>query len=104
MGARYLPEHNPPYIDLFAVVAASSLNAAAEGLGIPKPKLIVEPGRAIVAEAGVTLYTVGPVKDVNIPEPPGRRTYLAVDGGLSDNGDVRAGCSGRHVAGRRQRG
>ena len=44
------------------------------------PRLHVEPGRAIVGEAGTTLYTVGGIKDV-----PGIRTYVAVDGGISDN-------------------
>ncbi len=43
-------------------------------------RLLVEPGRAIVASAAVTLYTVGTIKDI-----PGVRTYVAVDGGMSDN-------------------
>jgi diaminopimelate decarboxylase len=47
---------------------------------LPLPKMILEPGRSIVGEAGVTLYTVGTVKDV-----PGVRRYLAVDGGMTDN-------------------
>ena len=45
----------------------------------------MEPGRSIVGEAGTTLYTVGAIKQVLIPEAPGRRTYVAIDGGLSDN-------------------
>lgn len=48
--------------------------------GIDLPKLIVEPGRYIVAESGVTLYTVGTVKKI-----PGLRTYVSVDGGMNDN-------------------
>lgn len=44
------------------------------------PKIVVEPGRFIVAEAGVTLYTIGTVKRI-----PGIRTYVAVDGGMNDN-------------------
>ena len=44
-----------------------------------------EPGRALVGEAGTTLYTVGVVKRVPIPEAPGTRTYVAIDGGMSDN-------------------
>lgn len=48
--------------------------------GIEKPFLIVEPGRSIVGEAGVTLYTVGAIKDF-----PGVRKYVAVDGGMFDN-------------------
>jgi diaminopimelate decarboxylase len=52
--------------------------AAAAGLDA-KVRIIAEPGRAIVAQAGVTLYTVGAVKPVT------QRTYMAVDGGMSDN-------------------
>jgi diaminopimelate decarboxylase len=48
--------------------------------GLPTPRLVVEPGRAIAGPAGVSLYTIGTVKDI-----PGVRTYVAVDGGLSDN-------------------
>ncbi len=44
------------------------------------PKLFVEPGRSIAGKAGVTAYTVGTVKVI-----PGVRTYVAVDGGMSDN-------------------
>jgi diaminopimelate decarboxylase len=46
----------------------------------PEVRVTAEPGRAIVATAGVTLYTVGVVKEL-----PGIRTYVAVDGGMSDN-------------------
>ncbi|MBA3430635.1 MAG: diaminopimelate decarboxylase [Actinobacteria bacterium] len=48
--------------------------------GVAIPQLFLEPGRAIVGAAGVTLYTVGTVKRV-----PGARTYVSVDGGMSDN-------------------
>lgn len=48
--------------------------------GLKKPVVIIEPGRSIVAEAGMTLYTVGSIKDV-----PGLRKYVAVDGGMPDN-------------------
>jgi len=46
----------------------------------PMPRVIIEPGRSIVGTAGVTLYTVGTVKDI-----PGVRKYVAVDGGMTDN-------------------
>jgi len=85
LGARYLEEHNPPTIEQFAKTVSEAVIAAAASEGIAKPTLIVEPGRSIVGEAGTTLYTVGPIKEVGIAEPPGTRTYLAVDGGLSDN-------------------
>ena len=44
------------------------------------PALVIEPGRSIVGEAGITLYTVGSTKDI-----PGLRNYAAVDGGMTDN-------------------
>lgn len=52
----------------------------AEKLGIAKPFLAIEPGRSIVGEAGVTLYTAGAVKNI-----PGIKTYIAVDGGMFEN-------------------
>lgn len=48
--------------------------------GLPVPRLTVEPGRAIVGTGGITLYEVGTVKDVE-----GLRTYVSIDGGMSDN-------------------
>ncbi len=48
--------------------------------GLPLPYLLIEPGRSIVAEAGVTLYTVGAIKEI-----PGVKKYLAIDGGMFDN-------------------
>ncbi len=60
---------------------AASVRAACTEAGIPESvRVTAEPGRSIVAAAGVTLYKVGTVKDV-----PGHRTYVAVDGGMSDN-------------------
>ena len=48
--------------------------------GIRMPRMILEPGRSLVAAAGITLYTVGSVKEI-----PGFRTYVSVDGGMPDN-------------------
>jgi len=84
-GVRYIEEHHPPTIPEFAKIVSEAVIVAAAQAGIQKPKLMVEPGRSIVGEAGTTLYSIGPIKDVAIPEPPGKRTYIAVDGGLSDN-------------------
>ncbi|MGH8907320.1 MAG: diaminopimelate decarboxylase [Egibacteraceae bacterium] len=61
-----------------AVREAVARGAALHGLA--EPKLSVEPGRSIVGPAGVTLYTVGTIKRI-----PGLRTYVSVDGGMSDN-------------------
>jgi diaminopimelate decarboxylase len=60
---------------------AASVRAACRAAGIAETvRVTAEPGRSIVATAGVTLYRVGTVKDV-----PGHRTYVSVDGGMSDN-------------------
>jgi len=64
-----------------AIVAA--VTKALEGTGLD-PKLAQEPGRSLIAESGVTLYRVGVVKTVPAKER-GTRTYVCVDGGLSDN-------------------
>jgi diaminopimelate decarboxylase len=48
--------------------------------GLPLPRLVIEPGRAVVGQAGVALYTAGSIKDI-----PGVRKYVSVDGGMSDN-------------------
>lgn len=85
VGVRYLAEHNPPTIEQFAKIVSEAVVVASAEAGIPKPRLMVEPGRSIAGEAGTTIYSVGPIKEVAIAEAPGKRTYLAVDGGLSDN-------------------
>jgi len=85
LGVRYLEEHNPPSIAEFAKTVCEALIVASCAAGIEKPRLIIEPGRSIAGEAGTTIYTVGPIKTVNIAADPGKRTYLAIDGGLSDN-------------------
>jgi len=58
----------------------AELERACTQLGLPKPSLILEPGRSLTARAGVTLYTVGSVK-----KSADSTTFLAVDGGMSDN-------------------
>ena len=59
--------------------------APRNGRVIVEPLLLQEPGRSIVGEAGTTLYTIGAIKTVPIPEAPGERVYVAIDGGMSDN-------------------
>ena len=56
------------------------LKEETERLGLPMPRFLMEPGRSIVADAGMTLYTVGSVKRI-----PGYKQYAAVDGGMTDN-------------------
>jgi diaminopimelate decarboxylase len=80
LGIRYLPEHTPPSMEEYAATVVGTVRAKCEELGLELPHLAVEPGRSLVGEAGTTLYRVGPIKQI-----PNIRTYVAVDGGLSDN-------------------
>lgn len=79
-GVRYT-EQDPP-IDHTGILTRLShtLSESAARIQYPLPQIFLEPGRSIVAEAGLTLYTVGSVKEL-----PGFRTYVSVDGGMTDN-------------------
>lgn len=83
LGVRYLPSHNPPSYEAFADSVVSAVVGALEKHALPFPRLMLEPGRALVAEAGTTLYTVGPIKKIELAERT--KTFVSVDGGLSDN-------------------
>lgn len=85
LGIRYLESQTPPSYEDFADTIVNALTAALEKYNVPQPNLFQEPGRSLVGEAGTTLYTVGVIKKVLIPEAPGERTYVSIDGGLSDN-------------------
>lgn len=80
LGIRYLPEHNPPTMEEYAQTLVGAVQESCAHWKLQVPNLAVEPGRSLVGEAGVTLYTVGHTKHV-----PDVRTYVAVDGGMSDN-------------------
>ena len=69
-------------VDIAARIAevAGVIHATCARLGIPEPAICMEPGRSIVADAGMTLYTVGSVKRI-----PGYKNYVSIDGGMSDN-------------------
>jgi diaminopimelate decarboxylase len=79
-GVQYTLEEAPPSIATFAKAIISRLTGRCEELKLTPPGLMIEPGRAIVAKAGVGLYTVGVIKEI-----PGIRTYVSVDGGMGDN-------------------
>ena len=83
LGVRYLEEHNPKPIEEFTKMITDNVKKAFSDKGLKFPKLILEPGRSIVGEAGTTLYTCGEPKVCHLKE--GDKTYLPVDGGLSDN-------------------
>ena len=82
LGVRYTDKDMPEDIEEYSKAVAKSVLGALGGSGLTLD-LIQEPGRALVAESGVTLYAVGVVKTV--PTKNGLRTYVVVDGGLSDN-------------------
>ena len=69
-----------PDLSIFAEAITRTVKNKCDELGLPLPRLVVEPGRSLVAQAGVALYTVGVTKNV-----PGIRTYVSVDGGMADN-------------------
>ncbi len=76
----YQADGLPPSIATYADVVADTLRAGCERHGLPLPEVHIEPGRSIVARAGVAVYRVGSRKEI-----PGLRTYVAVDGGMADN-------------------
>ena len=79
-GVRYIEAH--PTIDYEANIrlVAEHIRARCEEYNLAMPEILMEPGRSIVADAGVTLYTVGSVKTVT-----GYKSYVSVDGGMPDN-------------------
>ena len=80
LGIRYTARDQPSSIAEFAAVAVDAVVAEAARHDMPAPTILVEPGRSIAGKAAVTLYRVGTIKTVS-----GGRTYVAVDGGMSDN-------------------
>lgn len=84
LGISYLPQDDPPPIEDLAAKLEAIVKSESAAVGLPAPRLVVEPGRAIAGPGTVTLYEVGTVKDVVIGSDKTRR-YVSVDGGMSDN-------------------
>lgn len=80
LGIRYTESDDPPSITEWVKTVATAVKKACEERNLTLPKLIAEPGRSMVATACVTAYTVGGRKVI-----PDVRTYVSVDGGMSDN-------------------
>ncbi len=76
LGIAYTADDEPPSIDSYVDV---KVRGVAEVFG-EDARILIEPGRSLVGNAGITAYRVGTVKEI-----PGIRTYVAVDGGMSDN-------------------
>ncbi len=79
-AVQYTLDSPVPPISAYAEAITSSFINGCQKFELARPRLIIEPGRSMVAQAGVTLYTVGVVKDI-----PGVRCYVSVDGGMADN-------------------
>jgi diaminopimelate decarboxylase len=87
LGIRYLSSHNPPTIEEFAERLSKTIEKEIKEKGLSLPVLLLEPGRSIIGEAGITLYRVGAIKEVSFSKN-GRlhkRIYAMIDGGMSDN-------------------
>ncbi len=80
LGIRYTDEDMPSSISDYVTVKVEGVREEMKAVGLPIPRVLIEPGRSIVGKAGVTAYTVGTIKEI-----PGVRTYVSVDGGMSDN-------------------
>lgn len=80
LGIRYTSEDTPVGPEVLAELVTRTVKDTARELELELPRIMVEPGRSIVGEAGTTLYTIGSIKDI-----PGIRRYVAVDGGMGDN-------------------
>jgi diaminopimelate decarboxylase len=84
LGIAYLSHDDPPPVRDLADKLGAIVRSESKLVGLPAPRLVVEPGRAIAGPGTVTLYEVGTVKDVAITSSATRR-YVSVDGGMSDN-------------------
>ena len=86
-GINYTAADQAPEISFFASEICSEVEKQCRELGIEVPVLCFEPGRVISGPAGVTIYTVGTIKDVQISSDDSKqsRKYVSIDGGMSDN-------------------
>ncbi|MEI6916317.1 MAG: diaminopimelate decarboxylase [Armatimonadota bacterium] len=85
LGIRYVETHHPISVDEYAGQVVTAVEDGLREYGLEAPILSQEPGRSIIGQAGITVYEVGAIKNVPIPEAPGTRTYVNIDGGMSDN-------------------
>lgn len=76
LGIAYTSEDEPASIEDYVDVKVKGIQQTFD----PVPRILIEPGRSLVGNAGLTIYRVGTIKEI-----PGVRTYVAVDGGMSDN-------------------
>lgn len=79
-GIKYTENDDPIEYDRYIQSVSRTVRQVCEEKGLERPFMLMEPGRSIVAPAGITLYTVGGIKDIH-----GVRKYVAIDGGMFDN-------------------
>ena len=79
-GIRYTEKDDPSPFETYLEKVSDVVKSECSRLGIKLPKMFIEPGRSIVASAGITLYTVGARKEI-----PNIRTYISIDGGMADS-------------------
>ncbi len=79
-GIQYTPGDHPIAYDKYMEAVSRVVKESAEKHSVALPKILMEPGRSIAAPAGITLYTIGAVKEI-----PNVRKYVSVDGGMCDN-------------------
>ena len=80
LGIKYVAEDNPPSIDKWIECVSNAVVIACKDRNLDLPRLMCEPGRSLVANSGLTIYEIGARKVV-----PGVRTYVSINGGMSDN-------------------
>jgi diaminopimelate decarboxylase len=80
LGIKYMESDDPPEIETWIKILTDSVKALAKEFDLKLPRILVEPGRSIVGPAGITVYEVGNIKNIE-----GIRKYVCVDGGMADN-------------------
>ncbi|HEY9802430.1 MAG TPA: diaminopimelate decarboxylase [Leptolyngbyaceae cyanobacterium] len=80
LGIKYVESDDPPSIDEWVKAICEVVQQACAAENLPLPKLLSEPGRSLIATSCVTAYTIGSTKTI-----PDIRTYVSIDGGMSDN-------------------
>lgn len=79
-GIKYIDSDEPKSYSYFLDPIMDKIENFSKEINIQRPEVVIEPGRSIIGEAGITLYTVGTIKNI-----PGIRKYVSVDGGMTDN-------------------
>lgn len=79
-GVRYTQRDDALPYESYMEAVSQMVHKKCKDLGLDQPEIYIEPGRSVVAEAGITLYTVGAIKEI-----PGVRNYVSIDGGMFEN-------------------